>query len=296
VAGPGPRARRRGRIARRQSRDAETIGCGPPRWSAGLALAEMRVAHGRGEDARREAGAVLAVLRRVQGELPAPLGQTFARSELMRRASTLAGSATNHVAQQPPVTPCESRGHRRGRPRRRLPGRPPRPRPLGAPARLRARQGRLEDQDRHGPGSGGPGSGLLPPTGLRVDRVTDHELGPQRLERGGAGQLADLQVHPAVELSAFRGGVVAQRPLRPMVTTLMDGSGTPSSTRNCLTDSLGAGRASGCTPAPPGGRRSLDEHAPGAWRVPAAPPSSWSSRTASARSRVLLTSSRRRRG
>jgi hypothetical protein len=75
-------------------RDAEAIGYGPPRWSAGLALAEMRVAHGRGEDAGREAGAVLAVLRRVQGELPTPLGQTFARSELMRRASTLAGSAT----------------------------------------------------------------------------------------------------------------------------------------------------------------------------------------------------------
>jgi class 3 adenylate cyclase/tetratricopeptide (TPR) repeat protein len=75
-------------------RDGETIGYGPPRWSAGLALAEALIARGQADEARREAGAVLAALQRVQSELPdESLGHAFAHSALMRRASTLAGSA-----------------------------------------------------------------------------------------------------------------------------------------------------------------------------------------------------------
>ena len=75
--------------------DAEALGFRPCRWHAGLALADALAARGRADDARREAGLVLAALQRVVDELPPePLGRAFRHSALMRRASVLASAAT----------------------------------------------------------------------------------------------------------------------------------------------------------------------------------------------------------
>jgi class 3 adenylate cyclase/tetratricopeptide (TPR) repeat protein len=75
-------------------RDAATFEYWPPRWRAGLALAEALLARGRGDDARHEASQVLSLLERVQHDLAdAPLGRAFRYCELMRRAARLAGSA-----------------------------------------------------------------------------------------------------------------------------------------------------------------------------------------------------------
>ncbi len=74
---------------------AEAFAYWPCRWRAGLALAGALAARRHIDAARREAGLVLAGLQRVVGELPEePLGRAFRHSELMRRASTLAASAT----------------------------------------------------------------------------------------------------------------------------------------------------------------------------------------------------------
>jgi class 3 adenylate cyclase/tetratricopeptide (TPR) repeat protein len=76
-------------------RDAEAVGHRPARWRAGLNLADALLTERRLDEARRESAQVLAELRSLLDELPeAPLGRAFRRSELLRRAVTLAGADT----------------------------------------------------------------------------------------------------------------------------------------------------------------------------------------------------------
>ena len=73
---------------------AERLGYAPARWLAGLGLADALMVERRLDDARCEAGAVLAMLQGVARQLPAePLGRAFHNGQLMHRALALAGSA-----------------------------------------------------------------------------------------------------------------------------------------------------------------------------------------------------------
>ena len=74
-------------------RDADACEIPPTRWQAGLDLAELLLAQGHAEQARREAGEVHTLVDGFARGLPAPLAGAFRQSELVRRAAALAASA-----------------------------------------------------------------------------------------------------------------------------------------------------------------------------------------------------------
>ncbi|HEX6210805.1 MAG TPA: hypothetical protein VF136_08515, partial [Methylomirabilota bacterium] len=76
-------------------RQAEASKVPPTRWRATLDLAALLDREGRSAEAHSEAQRVLAELGAFAAALPEePLGRSFAQSELMRRATGLAASAT----------------------------------------------------------------------------------------------------------------------------------------------------------------------------------------------------------
>src|SRR5437016_8215634 len=81
--------------------------------------------------------------------------------------------------------------------------------------------------------TGLPGAGGRRGVSLRpVDRGRS---GHRRRSRDGCGELAKLEMHPAIELLALLARVVAQRPSGPLLTILIRVSRTPGSTRERVT-------------------------------------------------------------
>jgi hypothetical protein len=70
-------------------RDAEAFGMPAARWRAGLDRAGLLRAHGRAEEAVREARGVQTLLEQFADGLPEPLARTFRQSEAMQRSAAL---------------------------------------------------------------------------------------------------------------------------------------------------------------------------------------------------------------